>query len=58
MVINKCDICHKTIKKDMGLRISRNFFDGFELCLNCAKPMMKFIKDKKLIEKMNKLISK
>jgi len=53
MNVKKCDICHKIIKDDKGLNISliETFFKKFELCMNCAKPIMKFLKTKKLIKK-------
>lgn len=60
MRITKCDICKKTIEKDSGafsLACDRKkAFDSFEICSACGKPLMKFIKDKKLIraEKLEK----
>lgn len=59
MNIRKCDICKKTIKEKKYLRIDQAgnyYFDLIELCLNCAKPVIKFLKSKNLIkdEKENK----
>jgi hypothetical protein len=57
MNVTKCDICHKTIKGKTVLRVSLDFFESFELCPNCAKPVVTFLKAKKLIrkEKTNKI---
>lgn len=53
MLITKCDICKKRIKKDsMGVHIgvgSSIFSNHVEICLDCGKPIVKILKDKKLI---------
>jgi hypothetical protein len=51
MFISKCDICHKTIKENTGLRVSLSFYENFELCPNCARPITGFLKSRKLIRK-------
>lgn len=58
MRITKCDICKKTIASDTeslqlgysGIKI----FASFELCSVCSKPIIKMLKDKKLIKGGNK----
>lgn len=52
MKITKCDICKKAIKsKDyIGINFHGSRFEFFELCLKCAKPMIKLLKSKKLIK--------
>ena len=58
MKIIKCDICKKTITKDSeSLDLSYSGikkFASFELCSNCSKPVLKFLKNKKLITTENK----
>ena len=58
MNITKCDICKKTIEKD-----SKSIYIGIggmftvnraEICENCGKPVLKFLKDRKLINFQNK----
>ena len=53
MNIVKCDICKKTISSGTrSVRISGlAIFQVFELCPNCAKPVIKFLRNKKLIKK-------
>jgi len=54
MRITKCDICKKTIAPHSEiLQLAYNStgsFDSFELCANCSKPLIKILKDKKLIK--------
>ncbi len=52
MRIRKCDICKKVIQEDqkeviagLGLLASKEF------CLNCGKPVVNFLLDKKFIKK-------
>jgi hypothetical protein len=57
MRITKCDICKKDIKKTEGeINISTGglFHGYFDVCGNCAKPILKFLESKKLIEKNGK----
>lgn len=58
MRIIKCDICKKTIASDaeniqMGYRGAKTYA-SFELCAECIKPVVKMLKDKKLIKSENK----
>ena len=54
MRIIKCDICKKTIASDAEslLLAYKNIetFDSFELCSACSKPIVKILKEKKLIQ--------
>jgi hypothetical protein len=52
MHITKCDICKKTIKRgDRTVRVmTEGLYCSFEFCHNCAKPVVKFLKSKKLIK--------
>ena len=59
MKIIKCDMCKKRISSGMDairIGISKPDFYSFEICFNCGKPIIKMLKDKKLIknEKINK----
>jgi len=52
MRIRKCDICKKVIQEDqkevvagLGLLASKEF------CLNCGKPVVNFLLNKKFIKK-------
>lgn len=58
MHITKCDICKKTIDRGKmeKIRVERDYwgdrfiYNRFEFCTNCAKPVLKFLKDKKLLK--------
>ena len=56
MRITKCDICKKAIKRNGDeANVSVGvFFSNFDICHNCAKPILKFIESKKLIKKDDK----
>ena len=57
MNIVKCDICKKTIKstgESVLIRIGGFFGKPSEICQNCAKPIVKFMENKKLIKKEKK----
>lgn len=57
MRITKCDICKKTIERDsksIYIGLGGVFSNSFEICENCDKPVLKFLKDKKLIKIENK----
>jgi len=50
MLIRKCDICKKEIKREnFSLNLRNERFDSFELCSKCSEPMVKFLKNKKLL---------
>lgn len=49
MQITKCDKC-KRVTKERPVRIDASAFASFvELCVDCAEPVMRFIKRNKLI---------
>ena len=53
MNITKCDICEKTIdsrKKSARVSFGDSLFKFFEFCPDCGKPVVEFLKSKKLIE--------
>lgn len=54
MRIIKCDICKKTIVRGLeSLQLAYKdieTFDSFELCSICSKPIIKILKNKKLIK--------
>ena len=59
MRIIKCDICKKTINQDSkSLQLMGNSDDiayiSFEFCSACSKPIIKILKNKKLIKDNNK----
>lgn len=49
MIIEKCDICNKNIK-DKPIRIRWGFYKSSDLCLDCGKPILEFLKKNKLIK--------
>ncbi|MDP2665779.1 MAG: hypothetical protein Q8P23_04085 [bacterium] len=55
MTINKCDLCKKIIDEEkLGISLLGDRFEHFDLCPKCAKPVMKFLKAKKLIKAASK----
>ncbi len=54
MHITKCDICNKTIKdnsNNIHVAIGASMlFNHNEICASCGKPVLKFLKSKKLVE--------
>jgi hypothetical protein len=59
MRITKCDICKKTIvsKVEESLHLGYNdikTFASFDICFACGKPIIKILKNKKLIKGENK----
>ena len=52
MLVNKCDICNETLKKDtrsVHIGIGGYFSNHIEICEKCAEPVLKFLENKKLI---------
>lgn len=61
MRIIKCDICKKIIKKSsesIHIGLGGVFIDSLEICLNCGKPILKLLKDKKIFRGENKKYEK
>ena len=59
MRIIKCDICKKTIASGSeSFHLTRSggimTYASFEFCFACSKPIMKMLKDKKLLKGENK----
>lgn len=57
MKITQCDICKKTIEKDstsICIGLGSIFSNHVEICTNCGKPVLKLMKDKKLLKGENK----
>lgn len=51
MHIEKCDICGKNIKDNQKIVVGYKFaFATNDICLKCAKPVVSFLKKRKLIE--------
>ena len=53
MNIKKCDGCEQTIedrKNYLRIEVNAGSFDFFELCPKCAQPIMKILKNKKIIK--------
>ncbi|MBU2264816.1 hypothetical protein KJ784_01355 [Patescibacteria group bacterium] len=52
MNIKKCDICKKVMKDREGIKIypQSEIFASFEICDKCGVPVMRFLKNKKLIK--------
>ena len=52
MNITKCDICKKTIKKgseSVHISVGNVFSNHTEICSDCGEPVLKLLRDKKLI---------
>jgi hypothetical protein len=58
MKITKCDICKKTIKDgsmNVHIGVGTSMFSNYkEICSDCGKPILKLLKDEKLIKNENK----
>jgi hypothetical protein len=59
MNITECDICKKTIARGSdSFRLTRSgnimTYASFEFCSSCSKPILKILKDNKLIKDDNK----
>ncbi len=55
MKITKCDLCKKQIKKgDKTINVYYGFYNNRELCEKCGKPVLKFLKNKKLLKEEHK----
>ena len=54
MKITKCDICKKKIDKSIYISVGGFLGNSFEVCEKCGKPVLKLLKDKKLIKSENK----
>ena len=50
MRINKCDICEKETQINEAIDI-RTGYHHHELCKDCAKPVLAFLRKSKLIKK-------
>lgn len=51
MMIHKCDICKKQIKRDTVSIGYDGRWSSNEFCLDCGKPIFDFLKKNKLIDK-------
>ncbi len=49
MIITKCDLCRKKIKKE-PITAGIGFFPKIELCEKCGAPILKFLKKYKIIK--------
>lgn len=62
MRITKCDICKQTIEQDskrIHLGLGQFMFSNhIEICLDCGKPILKLLMDKKVITAENKKYGK
>lgn len=58
MKITQCDICKKTMERDEEkYQIARDgylLFKHFEVCADCGRPVLKFLKGNRLIAKDEK----
>jgi len=52
MIIEKCDICKKEIKKDDAKAMASfgTWYLNHTFCADCGKPISKFLKKHKLIK--------
>jgi len=51
MRITKCDLCKNVLKSDKdSISAGRGWFPKFEFCGKCGKPVLDFLKKKKLID--------
>lgn len=49
MLIRKCDICKREIKNRDYKVVAGLGWDSKEFCVNCGKPVIKFLSQQKLI---------
>lgn len=50
MIVRKCDNCRKIISNN-PIVVGVGFWPKIELCKNCALPVLKFLKDRQLLQK-------
>lgn len=54
MIIEKCDLCKKTIKQGEGyIKLSKreDSYESFEFCLKCGKIFSNFLKKNNLLKR-------
>jgi len=56
MDIKKCDFCGKEIKDFKNYITVRFAFKHTEMCQDCGKPVLNFLKKNKIIDKNNNFI--
>jgi len=52
MLVSKCDICKRTIKGE-PITAGFGYLRKTELCQKCGQPIIRFLKNKKLIKAAN-----
>ncbi len=60
MLVHKCDICKSEIDSEKIITLNqRHPYNQFSFCEDCSKPLIKFLKEHKLIkmQKENKLLA-
>ncbi len=51
MIVKKCDICKKAIKKEeLTVYFNDKGFNSFHFCFKCGQLIINFLKSKKLIK--------
>lgn len=51
MKVTKCDLCKKQVKEgDKAVSVYYGFYNHREFCKKCAEPILKFLKNKKLLK--------
>lgn len=58
MTLTKCDLCRKIVKKDDKYISTTIGWNRNELCLSCGKPVLTFLRKKKLIDRNPRLAGK
>jgi len=60
MNVHKCDLCQKEISFEQRVVAGTGFAfsPDAELCVECGKPVLRFLRKHKIIDKNNKKIKK
>jgi hypothetical protein len=58
MDIKKCDLCKKEIDGRKFVSIRFDVLEYAEFCLDCASPVLNFLKRSKIIDKNKQIIKK
>ncbi|MEK7128144.1 MAG: hypothetical protein AAB933_01095 [Patescibacteria group bacterium] len=54
MNVRKCDICKKEIKMEDSVKAGVGYFADKEFCSKCGKPILDFLKKRKLLDEDKK----
>jgi hypothetical protein len=58
MHVTLCDICKKRVEYSERVSVAPGGYAHIELCRACAKPVIDFLRKKKLVNENGRIISK